>query len=185
MANIADRLLEEREIKGLRISQYARLVFITFLFLGLVNSQSRFETITLSIICPLMYLATGCFLYLLHKGRAPRKIGIGGLVLDGLLIASMPVIFYLSVGGTATTPAFTLKNLVPLFAIVMITANSLAIRPLYPLVIATVSALVNLALLAYAVQDPRVIYTTDLREEFMGEAIMPGMHVVRFGRAHV
>ena len=99
-------LLLERERLGVRTLTLARGIFV--LFMGIshwVVGVSLFEKIAMTVIAGLGLVAIGYFLVLLARRRAVGTVGLVGSLMDVAIIGALPVIWYLSVGGTDVPPA--------------------------------------------------------------------------------
>jgi adenylate cyclase len=98
-------------------------------------------------------------------------VGLAGCAIDILALAALPVIWYQSVGGTAVPPAYMLKTEVTSVTLAFVVLNALAIRPLYPLVVAAGGIVVQVGLLVYALRDPRTVVSPDFVDAALGAAL--------------
>ena len=165
-------LLLERERRGVRTLTLARGIFV--LFMGIshwVVGVSLFEKIAMTVIAGLGLVAIGYFLVLLARRRAIGTVGLVGSLMDVAIIGALPVIWYLSVGGTDVPPAYMLKTQLTVMTLGLVTLNGLALRPLYPLVVAAGGVVVHLAVLVYALSDTRTIVSDDFVDSAMGPAL--------------
>jgi adenylate cyclase len=170
-----DELLIDKEISGLKITFYVKIGFLFILIFGSFSpAASRFEKVFVSGVSVILMVITLLFLFLIRKRKRLTLIGAGGAIIDVLLIGILPIIWYRSVGGFEVSPAYLLKTMSPFFAIGLIITNSLAVRPLYPLIVSIGSSLVYLGLLVFALQDERTVLTNDFVEAFLGPSIHRG-----------
>ncbi len=91
--------------------------------------------------------------------------------MDIAFMSVLPVIWYLSVGGTDVPPAYMLKTQLTALTLGLVALNALAIRPLYPVVVAAGGICVHVALLVYVLQEPRTIVSSDFVDSAMGPAL--------------
>ena len=115
-----DELLTNKEIKGLKIAFYFKLVILIFLISGSFSpGASMFEKTYGSGLCSVLILVTIILLFLLRKRRRITLIGVIGTIVDIILIGLLPIIWYFSVGGFDVSPAYLLKTPVPYVAIAL------------------------------------------------------------------
>ncbi|MCA9666377.1 MAG: HAMP domain-containing histidine kinase [Myxococcales bacterium] len=180
-----ERLLRQREAKGLMVSSIARLVFLVVgALVTLANAATTFD-----LACTGGLLVLGvvvCAFTIRVCTREEKQLDellLGGrlsVAYDALLIVVMPIIWYTSLGGAAkVSPAFLLRNEIIAVAMIPLVINTLAMRPLYPLVIAyvTVSCLVGYVI--YGWGDPRLTWTNDNVEAVLGSGIKLGFFLWR------
>ncbi len=86
-------------------------------------------------------------------------------------MSTLPVIWYLSVGGSDVPPAYMLKTQITVVTLGIVALNALAIRPLYPLVVAAGGICVHVSLLVYVLNEPRTIVSSDFVASTMGPAL--------------
>ena len=91
--------------------------------------------------------------------------------MDIAIMSALPVIWYLSVGGSDVPPAYMLKTQLTALTLGLVALNALAIRPLYPIVVAAGGVTVHAALLVYVLQEPRTIVSSDFVDAAMGPAL--------------
>lgn len=171
-----EHLLRAREAQGLEYSIWARVAFVVIAgAITLGNSQSTFDTVfTLAIVLGVLLLMS----WGLTRARRQQDLLLVGRALvgsDAVVIALLPIVWYGSVGGPErVSAAYLVKNTqVPLYAALM-ALNCLALRPLYPAILAAVGSIQMIAFGLYAANDPRVLLTRDNVEEVLGSGIKPG-----------
>ena len=167
-----EELLTDKEIRGLRITFYVKLLFITTLIpTSFSPKASLFEKTVTSGLSITLILITVVLLFLLRKRKNLILIGTIGAMIDVAVIGMLPIIWYISVGGCEVSPAYLLKTIIPIIAIGLIIINSLAIRPLYPLIVSTGGFLVHVGLFVFAIQDERTVFTNNFVEAILGESV--------------
>lgn len=172
----ARALLLERERRGVRaltIVRGAVLAMLTVVVWSL--GASFFEAIVTSVICLALLVVMVVFLRLLSQGKAIRAIGLTGCLIDVAFLAALPVIWYLGVGGAEVPPAYMLKTQTTVFILVAIAFNAIALRPLYPAIVAVGGLLIEAVLLFYILADPRTVLSSDFVASIMGEALTPDL----------
>lgn len=167
-----DELLFERERIGVLTLTYVRGLYCVFVGVShWLIGASQFEKNTVAILTFTFLILIGLSVFMLRQGRFVRPIGFLGSLLDISLIAALPVIWYLSVGGTDIPPAYMMKSQITVMTLLFIVFNGLAIRPLYPIMVAVGGFLVHLALFIYILSEPRTIVSTNFVQSVMGPAI--------------
>ena len=162
-----ENILHEKERNGLRTQILARIgIIIVTLPFTMILAQSDFERILSSIIVMITVTTAILFLLLLRKYRNLTAIGVSGAVIDVAIVSCFTVIWYLSVGGTKVPASFMTKNMVTLLSIVVISISSMAIRPLYPMIVTAGTIMLHGAIYLYAVSYPGVEFTDDYYEAF-------------------
>jgi adenylate cyclase len=170
--NQTEELLITKEIRGLRFTFYVKIVFLIFLIFGSFSpAASSFEKVFATGVSITLMGITVFFLFLIRKRKKLTLIGVSGAVIDVLLLGILPIIWYLSIGGAEVSRAYLLKTLMPFIAIGLIIINSLAVRPLYPLIVSIGYCLVHLGLLLFVLQDKRAVFTDNFVEAFLGPAV--------------
>lgn len=166
-------LLLERELKGLRFISYFRIFFVLAnISITIIVGKSLMERIVVGIISLISFLATFYFTYLLKQKKRLALVGIMSAILDVALLASLPYIWYESVGGNLISRAYMLKAQTYVsmyFAILII--HSFTIRPLYPLIITLGVSLSSLYLFYHAMQDGRTIISNDFITHMLGSTV--------------
>lgn len=167
-----ETLLRDREIRGLQISFYTKSFFFFWMVYGAFSPAATWiEKVFSSTLTVLFIIATGILLLLLKRTKNPVRIGVTGALLDVGLVGVFPVIWYMSVGGDAVSPAYLLKTMAPIFVSVVLALSSLAGRPLYPVIVGIGYALTQVAFYMYAAQDERLVVTHDFVEAILGETV--------------
>ena len=96
------------------------------------------------------------------------------------MVGTLPIIWYTSLGGVELPAGITLKTSVTLFAILFISLNTLAIRPLYPLLVSVGSLLVHVALLIATLGDQETTFTSNYLLAYTTAEIGSGTVATRF-----
>lgn len=186
----AAALIRERETRGLLWSLAARVLYVgifvllTGLYLlGLVRpglaAESKGEAVATLVI---QIVAFGFILFFTHharRGAHLTMVGVGAAVLDVILISMLPLIWYLNLQSPDGTVSFLAKNELFTVCVIVIVINALALRPLYPVIVAGGFILVHLLLLAIVLRQPGVSFTDTYMEHFYTPAVNPGITVVR------
>jgi len=171
-ANRSDELLLERERQGVRTLTIVRGLFFLVVFATVwIVGASLFEKIATTVIAVIALVAIGYSLFLLARRAAVGTVGLAGCVIDIAVLSTLPIIWYLSVGGNDVPPAYMLKTQITVVTLGVIALNALALRPLYPLVIAAGGICVHVGLLVYVLQEPRTIVSSDFVDSAMGSAV--------------
>jgi adenylate cyclase len=167
-----EELLFERERKGVRTLTIVRGLFVLIVVATVwIVGVNLFEKVATTAIGALVLVAIGGSLVLLSRRTAVGKVGLAGCAIDVAVLGALPVIWYLSVGGGDVAPAYILKTQITVVTLGIVALNALAIRPLYPLVVAAGGICVHAALLVYALRDPRTIVSSDYVESALGPAL--------------
>ena len=171
-ATRSDDLLFERERQGIRTLTIVRGLFVLIMVTShWVVGVSLFEKIAATVIAVFALGAIGIFFALLARRRFVGAVGFLGCVMDVAIIGTLPVIWYMSVGGLDVPPAYMLKSQITVVTLTLVALNALAIRPLYPVIAASGGVAVHLVLLLYVLNEPRTIVSSDFLESVMGPAL--------------
>ena len=132
---------------------------------------SSFEKSAATAIATVALIAIGYFLVLLARREFVATVGLLGCFVDIVILSVLPLIWYLSVGGADVPPAYMLKTQITVVTLGLVALNALAIRPLYPVLVAVGGVAIHLALLLYVLHEPRTIVSSDFVDSAMGSAI--------------
>ncbi len=168
----SEELLFERERQGVRTLTIVRGLFVLIVVgTDWIVGVSLFEKIAHTAIGALVLVAIGGSLFLLARRTAVGKVGLAGCMIDIAVLSALPVTWYLSVGGGDVPPAYMLKTQITVITLGLVALHALAIRPLYPVVLAAGGICVHVALLVYVLQEPRTIVSSDFLDSVMGPAL--------------
>ncbi len=171
-ASRSEELLFERERQGVRTLTIVRGVFVLIVVATVwIVGDSLFDKIATTVIAAFALVAIGGSLFLLARGTAVGTVGLAGCVIDIAVLSTLPVIWYLSVGTSDVQPAYMLKTQITVVTLGIVALNAVAIRPLYPLVVAAGGICVHVALLVYVLLEPRTIVSSDFVDSAMGPAL--------------
>ena len=168
-------LLLGREVQALRVSTAARLVLIAIMtpMAWLLGTSTLDKTATLALLVVYAFVPFGS-IFLIRQGRGYRALGLTGALLDVLMIGALPLIWYASLGGTDLPAGITLKTSVTLFALLLIALNTLAMRPLYPLLVTAGALAVHVALVVAALLDEKTAFTSSYLLAYTSSEISTG-----------
>jgi signal transduction histidine kinase len=171
-----EELLRAAEARGLRWTVIGRLALIAAGGLTLPVLSSNAANTAYTALLLLSGIALAAYsLMLLRKQRKLRFVGYAGVSFDLFTMTTLSLSWYFSVGGEAVSRGFVVKNELILLCLIYIVINSLAVRPLYPLVITAGSIILHLVLLMYALGDPRLVISYDIPSSVLGPALHPGL----------
>lgn len=171
-ATRSEELLFERERQGVRTLTIVRGLFVLVVAATVwIIGVNLFEKIATTAIAALVLLAIGAALFLLARNTAVESVGLAGCVIDIAVLSALPVIWYNSVGGSDVPPAFMLKTQITVVTLGIVALNALAIRPLYPIVVAAGGICVHVVLLVYVLREPRTIISSNFADSAMGPAL--------------
>ena len=117
----SEDLLFERERLGVRTLTIVRGLFMLVVMVTVwVVGASFFEKVATTAVAALVLLAIGVSLVLLARRRAVGRVGLFGCLIDLAVLSTLPVIWYLSVGGSMVPPTFMLKTQITVVTLAMI-----------------------------------------------------------------
>lgn len=164
-------LLDDRERLGVRSLTLVRSIAMPiFLISHWLVASSYFEQIAATVIFFIGMSAIAISLYFLSKHIYTSQIGLVGCFLDICLLSSLPVIWYISVGGVEVPPAYMLKSQLTVMTMIIIALNGLAIRPLYPLAVTLGGMAIHGVLILYILNDPVTVVSSNFVDSVMGPA---------------
>ena len=168
----SEELLFERERQGIRTLTIVRGLFVLIVVVTVwIVGASHFEKLATTLIGAAVLVGIGFSLVLLARHRAVATVGLAGCLIDIAVLSTLPVIWYYSVGGPEVPPAYMLKTQITVVTLGIVALNALALRPLYPLVVAAGGLSLHLALLLYALGDARTIVSSDFVATALGPAL--------------
>ncbi len=175
-ANRSEELLLERERQGVRTLTIMRGIFVLIVatsvwFIG----ASSLDRIATSVLALLVLAGVGICLFYLPRRANVVGIGLVGCMIDISIVAVLPVIWYFSVGGSSVPPAFMLKTQISILTLALVALNALALRPLYPIVVAVGGIGVHLTILTYVLRQPDTIISSDFVTSALGPALNLGL----------
>jgi adenylate cyclase len=164
----ASDLLQRREYSGVRLALIARLVVLAMgLPVELGVGSRTFE----SVVFASGFVVYGLMLHGLLRTRRAGPIGVSAALFDVVLMAAMVFAWWYSNGGPDMPPAYMLKTGLAGVMAIFIALNAIALRPIYPLAVSTGMAAIVLALLAFAIGDPRTQWTFEVFVATSGPAV--------------
>jgi adenylate cyclase len=173
MADTAD-LLKRREFRGVRLALIARLVVLTAaLPVELTAGSGAADGIRGLVIVAFVggLVAYAAMLYGLTRTARSERVGLATGALDVAMMGLMVVAWWFSNGGPEAPVAYMLKTgLVGVMA-VFIALNAIALRPLYPFIVAVGMLLIDFAIIALAIADTRTEWTYEAFGATAGPAV--------------
>jgi len=140
---------------------------------------SMIDRVATSVLLAIYAAVLAASALFLRRRKHLTLISLTGVTLDVCVIATLPFIWHASLGGGDLPAGITLKSSVTLIAILFITLNTLAMRPLYPL-LATVGALsVHAVLLNLGLNDSHTEFTASYLVAYTSPAISGGRVVTQ------
>jgi adenylate cyclase len=167
------QLLEERERKGLRVVLTFRIFFVgVTISLTFFTAQTSWEWAAESALLLVIGALTVASLFLVRSARWMPRIGVGGVLMDLVVLSVLPFVWHSSVGGDLVSRAYLLKlTNVTVISFALLVLNSLATRALYPAMIVAGVTLVHGCLFWYATRDPRVVFVPDYAQHMLGPTV--------------
>ncbi len=106
-----DLIFKKKEIQGILISVYGKisLSFLIILYTIFI-AISRYELISVIILCLITIGILSYFIYNLKKERWIKTIAIFSILLDVIIVSGLPFIWYHSVGGDTVPRTYLLKT---------------------------------------------------------------------------
>jgi signal transduction histidine kinase len=122
----------------------------------------------------LLAVMGGASIYGLVLARRRRHlwlVGVAGLGFDLLFLGVLPYGWHLAFGAADLPRSYLLEQRLEIASLFLIVINTLALRPLYPAVMAVASIVWNLALFGFVLRDPRLALTADTVRGFLPEQV--------------
>lgn len=168
-------LMQTREAQGVRAAMVARLVLCVTGLLSLpFTATIEADLVRTAAACVLGIVIAVTGLRLARDPHRTTKVGLAGVGFDIALLVVMPWSWYAAVGGHDVPAGFVAKTDMAIIASALVAVNTLALRPIYPLVVALAASATQVGLLLYGLADPRTITTTSPLEAHMGPAVHVG-----------
>ena len=178
-ATRSEELLFERERRGIQTLTIVRGLFLLVVVVSVwIVGASLFEKVATTAIAAFGLVVLAVSLLFLARRTALSAIGLTGCMIDIVVLCTLPVIWYLSVGGSSVPPAYMLKTQITVVTLGIIALNALAIRPLFPLVVTAGGVCVHVFLLVYVLNQPGTIVSSNFVDSAMGPALSPELVLV-------
>jgi adenylate cyclase len=167
-----DELLLDREVNGLRISFFLKILFFLAMLGGTFSPEAtEFERIFGSIETISVIGIISFFLYLIRDRKHLALIGITSSFLDGIFLALIVIIWYVAEGGSSISPVLLLKTTIYTFSTGLMILNSFALRPLYPIIVGIVFTLAQIGFFIFAFSIQSDMNTTSFKDQFLSNRI--------------
>jgi adenylate cyclase len=167
-------LLQRREFRGVRLALIARLFVLAVALpveLTVGSAGAATQRPLVLVVFVVGFLVYGAMLYALLRTHRIQQAGLVTAVLDVGLMALMIFAWWRYHGGPDMPPAYMLKAGLAGVMAIFIALNAIALRPLYPLVVAAGMVAIELALLGLALADPRARWTGSVFDAASGPPV--------------
>lgn len=171
--NGIDAQIFKREISSLKAAIVFRLLSWGYLAgVEPFSAKSLMELVFVELLMLFGITVSIVSLFFFARKRYVRPLGITGSILDVIIVTLQPVIWYLSVGGSAVNPAYMLKGpLYQTFLWLILGYNSFALQPVYILIVLIGGSLGYLGHFAYLVLSGSAMFTTDYIAHNLGGGV--------------
>jgi class 3 adenylate cyclase len=174
-------LLIDREYKALWISTITRSLVIVIMWpMVFVVGTGPFDQVGTSTLLAVYSIALVVSAVFLRRKRGRAAIALISVVLDILLLAALPFIWYVTLGASVNPGGILLKTSVTVFAFLFLVMSAFAMRPLYPALMTVGALLVHGLLLIFAMSDERTVFSTSYLESYTTAAVASGSIVTQF-----
>ncbi len=169
------RLVLEQESKGILWSVRARFVYLLVgVIMVPIASNSVFDTVVSEI---LLFLGLLLSIWAARNAKNQERLtftGVTTVFFDVAVLWILPFSWYASVGGQdEVSMSFLLKvETLGMIAVIMV-MHTLALRPLYPLIISIGAVVQQVVFLVLAGLDSRTVITYNPVETHFGEGVHP------------
>lgn len=173
-SSTVEQLLETRERQALRTSLLVKTTIVV-LMLPLAWAVGGGLLFKLSTVT-LMVLYGGALLMLWRRVATGhyRRAALISVGLDAVLLAALPILWYVAIGGLAQPFGLLLKTSVTVLSLMLIAQSALALRPLYPILTTLGALAVHLVLLLGAALDSRTVFTMSYGEAYTSASVATG-----------
>lgn len=173
-----DRMILDREIRGIRFLLMAKVVCAVIAILALTVTTQNFRELVITTIILLAGIAVMFFLlYFLRRRRGVRLVGLASVLLDLVVLLPLPLLWYSAVGGDIVPRTYILKTYLPVLIYLMMILEAIALQPLYPAVFSAGSTIALVLYYFYAAADPRFSVTGDFVRAFLGDSVHINMYI--------
>ncbi len=181
-----DTMLKTREAKVLTWALGSRLVFFSIFIVllilhlldlispGVVAQDTNDALIMLAIlVVAVIFISLGMIFS--RREQHLYTIGIASILLDLIILALLPYVWYRLVDMPGDSPAFLMKNELITYSIVVMIINSVSLRPLYPLLMGIGAIAIHVFIMWWVLSDPQIVVTSNFMEHFYTQAVNPGI----------
>lgn len=121
-------------------------------------------------------------IWYIRKKSQLNRLSIIGVTYDILTVTSMPIIWYISVGGESVSPVYMLKvPLVIVFQFILLILNSITLKPKLILIFAFGSIIGQLGILNYVLNQKNVKLSGNFVTHMLGDSFDLTFFVVAQG----
>ncbi|SKB61835.1 HD domain-containing protein [Acetoanaerobium noterae] len=175
--------LQRHEANNLRLSYIIRAIFVlNTMGVTILVGKSEFEKITALTICVLGIILYFVAIWYIRKKSQLNRLSIIGVTYDILTVTSMPIIWYISVGGESVSPVYMLKvPLVIVFQFILLILNSITLKPKLILIFAFGSIIGQLGILNYVLNQKNVKLSGNFVTHMLGDSFDLTFFVVAQG----
>ncbi len=175
----AEQILKDKEVIGIIIGLSGKLFLsLSLAFFTFFVAKTNFELIVVSSFG----FATAAVFYFLIKLVRKRKfvmlVGILSVMVDTFIVATLPFIWYNSVGGDLIPRTYLLKTYTQYIIAGTLAINTITLQPIYPILYSFGVVLGQAGLLYYAQMDPRFKDTDNFLDALLGNAVHVNSYIM-------
>ncbi len=161
----ADNLLLQKEIHGLYAASFAR-IFLLLSVGAVIYFSTLPQTLIYEICGPMLFVAFVSFIMIfrVHKTRKPKAAGIFGLVLDVIILAGLPLLWFFFLAEKPLPPAAITKTMYPFIWLLILIIQLFSLKPAMPFVIGLSAGIIQTGLLVFTYFAPETKFSTSLME---------------------
>lgn len=161
----ADNLLLQKEIHGLYAASFAR-IFLLLSVGAVIYFSALPQTLIYEICGPMLFVAFVSFIMIfrVHKTRKPKAAGIFGLVLDVIILAGLPLLWFFFLAEKPLPPAAITKTMYPFIWLLILIIQLFSLKPAMPFVIGLSAGIIQTGLLVFTYFAPETKFSTSLME---------------------
>lgn len=165
-----EKVLREREARGLIISIYGHFIAFTLFFILTINLSNN-EALIYFVIVLVTSIILAILLVPLKRQRWISFSGILIAIVDTLAVSILPFIWR-EIAGAETPSSYMLKSYTfYVICVTLICINGIALRPLFILASTTGAILIQSFILWVVVSDPATKYTDEWQATFLTDAV--------------
>lgn len=174
-------LLHRREFEALILLTKVRLgILLLMLPLTWILGTSALDRKPTTVLLLIYIVGYSITLWQLRRHSPLTLIGLISAFLDILLLSLLPIIWYQALGGTPLALGVLLKSSITLLAILIVTLNAFALRPVYPAIVTLGALLVHGVLLLLAIWDEQTPFSRGYIESYTALDVSADTVATRF-----
>lgn len=165
-------VIHQRETRALRIAAVARALVSASLLIGAAFMPLATKSYLIISAIVSMFIGISIFYYIFaDKPKWHDIIIYSSAVIDGLVVASLPLIMYFTMFEGQAPPVYLIKSNILLVAYIGILGHTLSYRAAAPLIVTAMVVISKILYWNWALAQGTIVFTPDLLSIYLSPAV--------------